>query len=288
MSLKGKRIFITGASRGIGLEIAKACARDGARIAIAAKTAEPHPKLPGTIYTAAKEIEEAGGEALPLVCDIRFEDQVIAAVEKTVETFGGLDICINNASAINLSNTDTLTMKGYDLMHQINGRGSYLVTKTCLPYLKEGNNPHVINLSPPLAMYPKWFKDFPAYAAAKYTMSLWVLGMAEEFKKYGIGVNALWPRSYVHTSVKMAVDEGAPENNNARIPRIMGEAAYHILCRPAAEFTGNFCIDDLVLAEEGVTDFAQYHVSPGEPLLGDLFMPDDLPASPGGEEFLTY
>jgi citronellol/citronellal dehydrogenase len=288
MSLKGKRIFISGASRGIGLEIAKACARDGAMVAIAAKTAEPHPKLPGTIYTAAKEIEEAGGKALPLVCDIRFEDDVNKAVEAAVAEFGGLDICINNASAINLSGTDDLTMKQYDLMHQINGRGSYLVTKACLPYLKQGNNPHVLNLAPPLAMYPKWFAQFPAYAAAKYTMSLWVLGMAEEFKKYGIAVNALWPRSYVSTSVSMAAKSDAPQNKNARKPNIMGEAAYHILSRTAAEFTGNFCIDDLILAEEGVTDFEQYHCYPGEPLLADLFLPDDLPASPGGEEFLSY
>lgn len=288
MSLQGKRIFISGASRGIGLEIAKACARDGAMVAIAAKTAEPHPKLPGTIFTAAKEIEEAGGKALPLVCDIRFEESVNEAVAKAVGEFGGLDICINNASAINLSGTDQITMKQYDLMHQINGRGSYLVTKACLPHLKQGNNPHVLNLSPPLAMYPKWFSQFPAYAAAKYNMSLWVLGMAEEFKQFGIAVNAIWPRSYVATSVRMAVEEGKPENQNARKPRIMGEAAYHILKRPASEFTGNFCIDDLVLAEEGVTDFEQYHCCPGEPLLADLFLPDDLPPSPGGEDFLTY
>jgi len=287
MSLKGKRIFISGASRGIGLEIAKACARQGAMVAIAAKTAEPHPKLPGTIYTAAKEIEEAGGVALPLVCDIRFEDAVNEAVAAAVEKFGGLDICINNASAINLAGTSDLTMKQYDLMHQINGRGAFLVTKACLPHLKQGNNPHVLNLSPPLAMQPKWFSQFPAYAAAKYNMSLWVLGMAEEFKKHGIAVNALWPRSYVSTAMSSAVPGDFLQEKNGRWPTIMADAASHILSKPSKEFTGNFCIDDLTLQEAGVTDFEQYRCDPSEPLMMDLFLPDGLEPSPGGEEFMN-
>jgi citronellol/citronellal dehydrogenase len=280
-SLKGKTLFITGASRGIGLAIALRAARDGANIAIAAKTAEPHPKLPGTIYTAAEEIEKAGGRALPLVVDVRFEEQVEEAVEKTVTEFGGLDICVNNASAISLTGTLETQMKRYDLMHQINTRGTFLVSKVCIPHLKKAENPHVLNLSPPLDMKAHWFAPHVAYTMAKYGMSLCVLGMAEEFKKDGIAFNALWPRTGIATAAirnALAGDEGM---KMCRTPEIMADAAHVIFTRPAREFTGNFCIDDMVLHEAGERDFDKYRVDPTKDLMPDFFVPEDMPPPKG-------
>mgnify|MGYP000238762659 CR=1 FL=1 len=280
--LSGKTLFITGGSRGIGLAIAKRCAADGANVAIAAKTAEPHPKLPGTIYTAAEEIEAAGGKALPIICDIRYEDQVAAAVAKTVETFGGIDICVNNASAISMTGTADTDMKRYDLMHQINTRGTFLTSKVCLPHLKKADNPHILNLSPPLDMDKKWFAMSVAYTMAKYGMSMCVLGMAEEFKDDGIAVNALWPRTAVRTAAVGNVLGGDEIMKRSRIDTIMADAAYLMLTQPSREFTGNFCIDDLVLAKfAGVTDFSQYADVPENELIPDFFVPDDMPPPPG-------
>lgn len=281
MSLKGKTLFITGASRGIGLAIALRAARDGANIAIAAKTAEPHPKLPGTIYTAAEEIEKAGGKALPLVCDIRFEDRVEAAVEKTAAQFGGIDICVNNASAIQLTGTLATDMKRYDLMHRINARGTYLVSRTCIPYLKRAANPHVLMLSPPLDMNPKWFARHTAYTMAKYGMSMCVLGMAAEFADDGIAFNALWPRTGIATAAirnALAGDEGL---KHCRTPDILADAAWLIFNKPAKDFTGNFLIDDTFLAENGVTDFDRYRVDPAKELMPDFFVPDWIPPPAG-------
>ncbi|HVT25550.1 MAG TPA: NAD(P)-dependent oxidoreductase [Rhizomicrobium sp.] len=274
MSLKGKTMFISGASRGIGLAIALRAARDGANIAIAAKTAEPHPKLPGTIYTAAKEIEDAGGRALPIVCDIRNDDQVVSAVEQTVAKFGGIDICVNNASAIQLTGTLQTDMKRFDLMHQINARGTYLVSKTCIPYLKHATNPHVLMLSPPLDMSPRWFANHTAYTMAKFGMSMCVLGMAAEFADEGIAFNALWPRTGIATAAirnALAGDEGM---RHCRKVEIMGDAAYLIFNKPSRDFTGNFLIDDTFLAENGVTDFDQYRVDPTVQLMPDFFVPE--------------
>jgi len=262
MSLRGKTLFITGASRGIGLAIALRAAKDGANIAIAAKTAEPNPKLPGTIYTAAKEIEAAGGKALPLVCDIRFEDQVIAAVAKTVETFGGIDICVNNASAISLTGTEATEMKRYDLMHGINTRGTFLVSKTCIPHLKKAQNPHVLNLSPPLNMETRWFAPHVAYTMAKFGMSMCVLGMAGEYKNAGIAFNALWPRTTIATAAIKNLLGGDTMMRASRKPEIMADAAYVIFNRPAKECTGNFFIDDDVLASVGKTDLSEYAGDP--------------------------
>src|ERR1700759_3785278 len=255
MSLKGKTLFITGASRGIGLAIALRAAQDGANIAIAAKTADPNPKLPGTIFTAAAEIEKAGGKALPIQCDIRFEDQVQAAVEQTVAKFGGIDICINNASAISLTGTLQTDMKRYDLMNQINARGTYLVSRTCIPHLRRAANPHVLMLSPPLDMSAKWFRGHTAYTMAKFGMSMCVLGMAAEFADEGIAFNALWPRTGIATAAirnALAGDEGML---HCRTPEIRADAAYMIFNKRATEFTGNFLIDDTFLAANGVTDF---------------------------------
>lgn len=280
--LQGKTLFISGASRGIGLAIALRAARDGANVAVAAKTAEPHPKLPGTIYTAAEEIEAAGGKALPIVCDIRDEEQVEAAVAATVERFGGLDVCVNNASAISLTGTLQTPMKRYDLMHQINARGSFLVSQKCLPHLQQAANPHVLNLSPPLDFQPKWFKNHVAYSLAKYAMSVWVLGMAEEFRKDGIAFNALWPRTAIATAAIANVVGGEAMMNSSRKPEIMADAAHVILTRNSREFTGNFCIDDSVLAEAGVSDFRQYKVDPNAvQLVPDFFVPDDNQPPPG-------
>lgn len=281
MSLNNKTIFITGASRGIGLAIALKAAQDGANIAIAAKTAEPHPKLEGTIYTAAEEIEKAGGKALPLVCDIRFEERVQDAVEKTVARFGGIDICVNNASAIQLTGTLQTDMKRYDLMHQINTRGTFLVSRTCIPHLKRAANPHVLMLSPPLDMNPKWFAGHTAYTMAKYGMSMCVLGMAAEFSDDGIAFNALWPRTGVATAAirnALAGDEGM---KHCRTPDILADAAYMIFNKPAASFTGNFLIDDSFLAENGVTDFDRYRVDPSKDLIPDFFVPHWAPPPPG-------
>jgi citronellol/citronellal dehydrogenase len=268
-TLQGKTLFITGGSRGIGLAIAKRAAADGANVAIAAKTVEPHPKLPGTIHTAATEIEAAGGRALPVQCDIREESQVLAAVDATVEAFGGIDICINNASAISLTGTEATPIKRYDLMHQINARGTYLVSQLCLPYLKQAANPHILMLASPLNMNPRWFGPHVAYTMAKYGMSMCVLGMAEEFKGK-IGVNALWPKTVINTAALQMIP--GVNLDGTRKPEILADAAHAILARDAKECTGNFFIDEEVLRSEGVTDFEPYATKPGAPLLPDLFL----------------
>jgi citronellol/citronellal dehydrogenase len=268
--LRGKTLFITGGSRGIGKAIALRAAADGANIAIAAKTAEPHPKLPGTIHSAAAEIEAAGGRALPLQVDIRDEGQIHAAVEQTAATFGGIDILINNASAINLTGTLETPLKRFDLMMGVNTRGTFACSQACIPHLRKAANPHILNLSPPLNMDPKWFKHHVAYTMAKYGMSLCVLGMAEEFKADGIAVNALWPRTVILTAALAMLGGLTPEN--CRKPEIVADAAHVILTRDSRGQTGNFYIDDEVLREAGVTDFEQYAVAPGKPLLPDLFL----------------
>ena len=281
MSLLGKTLFITGASRGIGLAIALRAAEDGANIAIAAKTAEPNPKLPGTIYTAAEEIEKAGGKALPIVCDIRFEEQVLDAVEQTVARFGGIDICVNNASAISLTGTLQTDMRRYDLMNQINARGTYLTSRCCIPHLKRAANPHVLMLSPPLDMSAKWFRSHTAYTMAKFGMSMCVLGMAAEFADEGIAFNALWPRTGIATAAirnALAGDEGM---KHCRTTDILSDAAYLIFNKNSRNFTGNFLIDDTFLAGEGVTDFDKYRVDPTKDLMPDFFVPDFVPPPKG-------
>lgn len=276
MSLKGKTLFISGGSRGIGLAIAIRAARDGANVTIAAKTAEPHPKLPGTIHTAAEEIEAAGGNALPMLCDIREEAQVAEAVAKTVERFGGIDICINNASAIQLTGTLETDMKRYDLMHQINTRGTFLVSKMCIPHLKLAENPHILNLAPPLDMSAKWFKNHVAYTMAKFGMSMCTLGMSAEFARDGIAVNSLWPITAIDTAAVRNLLGGDSVASMSRSPEIMADAAHAILTRPSRETTGNFFIDELVLREEGVTDFSHYAPGAKGPLAGDFFVPDEV------------
>ena len=265
MSLAGKRIFITGGSRGIGLAIALRAAADGASIAIAAKTAEENPKLPGTIFSAAKEIEAAGGTALPIQCDIRDEDAVVAAVAKAAEQFGGLDILINNASAINLTPTEKTAAKRFDLMFDVNVRGTFLTSQAVIPHLREsakaGRNPHILTLSPPLSMSPKWFKNHVAYTMSKYGMSMCVLGMAEEFKRDGIAVNALWPRTAIDTAALQMIP--GVDTDFCRKPEILSDTAYIILNRDSKTTTGNFFIDDEVLASEGITDLEKYSVKPG-------------------------
>lgn len=270
-TLRGKTLFITGATRGIGLAIALRAARDGARIAVIAKTEEPHPKLPGTLATAVAAIEQAGGEALPVKTDIRDEQQIAEAVKKTAERFGGIDILVNNASAISLSGTLQTQMKRYDLMHQVNARGTFAASQACLPYLLQAANPHILNLSPPLSLKPKWFKDHCAYTMAKYGMSLCVLGMAEEFRSQGVAVNALWPRTVIHTA---AIDMlgGLVKPENCRTSEIVADAAHAILIRDSRDFSGNFCIDEELLREEGVDDFSRYAVDPKGQLLPDLFL----------------
>jgi citronellol/citronellal dehydrogenase len=275
MSLAGKRIFITGGSRGIGLAIALRAAQDGAFVAIAAKTAEANPKLPGTIFSAAKEIEAAGGTALPIQCDIRDEAQIEAAIAKTAETFGGIDILVNNASAINLTRTDQTPAKRFDLMFDVNVRGTFLTSQAALPHLRksaeEGRNPHILNLSPPLSMKPVWFKNHVAYTMAKYGMSMCVLGMAEEFKRDGIGVNALWPRTVIDTAALQMIP--GIDALAGRKPEILADAAHIIFNRDAKECTGNFFVDDLVLASEGITDLEKYSVTPGtKDFLLDFFL----------------
>ena len=281
MSLAGKTLFVTGASRGIGLAIALRAARDGANVAIAAKTAEPHPKLPGTIYTAAEEIVAAGGKALPLIVDVREEASVMAAVEATVAKFGGIDICVNNASAISLTGTLATDMKRYDLMNQINARGTYLTSKACIPHLKRAANPHVLMLSPPLDMSAKWFERHTAYSMAKFGMSMCVLGMSAEFAADGIAFNALWPRTGIATAaIKFALagDEGL---RHCRTVEIMADAAHAIFEKKAREFTGNFLIDDSFLYGEGVRDFDPYKVDPTQTLMPDFFVPDSSKPPPG-------
>ncbi len=269
-SLSGKTIFISGASRGIGLAIALRAARDGANIAIAAKTETPHPKLPGTIHTAAAEIEAAGGHALPMAVDIRYEEQVYAAVEQAVRRFGGIDILVNNASAISLTGTLATPMKRFDLMMGVNTRGTFLCSQACLPHLAKAANPHILTLSPPLDMRAKWFAPCLAYTMAKFGMSMCVLGMAEEFRSQGIAVNALWPRTIIATVALQIIPGAEPERG--RTPEIMADAAWQILTEDSRSTTGNFFIDEDVLAAAGVTDFARYAVSPGKPLRRDLFL----------------
>ena len=275
MSLAGKRIFITGGSRGIGLAIALRAAQDGAHIAIAAKTAEANPKLPGTIFSAAKDIEAAGGKALPIQCDIRDEAQIEAAIAKTAEEFGGIDILVNNASAINLTRTDQTPAKRFDLMFDVNVRGTFLTSQAALPYLRksaeEGRNPHILNLSPPLSMKAVWFKNHVAYTMAKYGMSMCVLGMAEEFKRDGIAVNALWPRTVIDTAALQMIP--GIDALAGRKPEILADAAHIIFNRNSKECTGNFFVDDMVLASEGITDLEKYSVTPGtKDFLLDFFL----------------
>jgi len=274
--LGGKTLFVSGGSRGIGLAIALRAARDGANVVIAAKTAEPNPKLPGTIHSAAAEIEQAGGRSLPVVCDIRDESSVRAAVEAAVRHFGGIDILLNNASAISLTGTLATPMKRFDLMFGVNVRGTYLCSQACLPHLKQSagrnRNPHILTLSPPLNLDPKWFRDHVAYTMAKYGMSLCVLGMAEEFSDDGIAVNALWPRTVIATAALAMIPGAREQLDRTRRPEIMADAAHAILTRDARATTGNFFIDDEVLRESGVTDFDVYAVKPGMSLLPDLFL----------------
>ena len=281
MSLQGKTLFVTGASRGIGLAIALRAARDGANIAIAAKTAEPHKHLPGTIYSAAKEIEAAGGKALPLIVDVRDEASVYEAVEKTVAAFGGVDICVNNASAIQLTGTLQTDMKRYDLMNQVNARGTYLTSKACIPHLKNAANPHVLMLSPPLDMSPRWFEGHVAYTMAKFGMSMCVLGMAAEFKADGIAFNALWPRTGIATAAIQFALAGEEGMKSCRTVDIMADAAHAVFEKPAREFTGNFLIDDSFLYAQGERDFDKYRVDPTTRLMPDFFVPADSTPPPG-------
>jgi citronellol/citronellal dehydrogenase len=280
MSLKGKTLFITGASRGIGLAIALRAARDGANITVAAKTAEPHPKLPGTIYTAAEDIERAGGKALPLVVDVRDEMMVKEAIDKTAAHFGGVDIVVNNASAISLSPAVATDMKRYDLMQQINTRGTFVVSKWAIPHLQKAANPHILMISPPLDMKEKWFAPHTAYTIAKFGMSLVVLGLAGELRGKGIAVNALWPRTVIATAAVQNLLGGDALMRQSRKPEIMADAACVIFNKPAREFTGRFLIDDTFLAENGVTDFEKYRVDPTQQLANDFFVPDNIPVPP--------
>ncbi len=274
-TLQGKTLFITGASRGIGLAIALKAARDGANIAIAAKTEAPHPKLPGTIYTAATEVEQAGGRALPLVVDVRDEQAVKNAIDKTAATFGSLDIVVNNASAIQLTGIAETDMRRFDLMHQINARGTYMVSKYAIPHLQRAANPHILTLSPPLDIQEKWFAPHTAYSMAKYGMSLVVLGLAGELRPKGIAVNALWPRTTIATAAIQNLLGGDMLMRRSRSADILADAAYRIFLKPARGFSGNFLIDDTFLAGEGITDFEGYRVDPSEPLASDFFVPDD-------------
>ncbi|MGB5731868.1 MAG: NAD(P)-dependent oxidoreductase [Acidimicrobiia bacterium] len=272
MGLTGKTMFLSGGSRGIGLAIAKRAAADGANIALIAKTAEPHPMLEGTIFSAAEEIEAVGGAALPIVGDIRHDEQVAAAVARTVETFGGIDICVNNASAINLAGTEYLPMKSYDLMQDINTRGTFLVSKACIPHLKRAENPHILTLSPPLNLAQHWFRNHVAYTIAKYGMSMCTLGMSAEFEDDGIAVNSLWPRTIIATAAVQNLLGGDAAMQQSRRPEILADAAYEIFNRPSREATGNFYIDDEVLAEAGVTDLSGYSYVPDAGLQRDIFL----------------
>ena len=281
MTLKGRTLFITGASRGIGLAIALRAARDGANIAIAAKTDQPHPKLPGTIFTAADEIAKAGGHALPLMVDVRDEMQVKGAIERTVATFGGIDIVVNNASAVQRTPVVDTDMRRFDLMHQINTRGTFMVSKYAIPHLEKAHNPHILMNSPPLDMREKWFSGSTAYSIAKYGMSLVVLGLAGEMRERGIAVNALWPRTTIATAAVKNLLGGDVLMRRSRSAEILADAAYRIFLKPARSFSGNFLIDDVFLAAEGVTDFEQYRIDPNQPLALDFFVPDDSKPPPG-------
>lgn len=281
MSLQGKTLFITGASRGIGLAIALRAARDGANITIAAKTEKPHPNLPGTIHSAAVDIIKAGGQALPLVVDVRDEDSVKSAIAQTVATFGGLDIVVNNASAVQVTPVTQTEMRRFDLMHQVNARGTFMVSKYAIPHLEKAANPHILMNSPPLDLQEKWFAPHTAYSMAKYGMSLVALGLAGELKPKGIAVNALWPRATIATSAIKNLLGGATVMRMSRSAEIMADAAYLIFHKPARTFTGHFLIDDSFLASEGVTDFEHYRIDPSQPLMGVFFTPDEPPPPPG-------
>ena len=278
MTLSGKTMFISGASRGIGLEIAKKAAADGANIALVAKTAEPHPKLEGTIYTAAKEIEEAGGQALPIIGDVRNEESVTAAVAAAVEQFGGIDICVNNASAINLGSIEEVPLKRFDLMNGIQVRGTYTVTQACIPHMKGRENPHILTLSPPVLLDPHWLKP-TAYMMAKFGMTLCALGVAEEMRQYGIASNTLWPRTMVATAAVQNLLGGDEAMGRARKPAVYADAAYVILNKPATEFTGNTLLCEDVLVDSGVTDLSAYNCVPGAELGVDLWV--ETPNPPG-------
>ena len=272
-SLEGKTLFITGASRGIGKAIALRAAQDGANVVVAAKTAEPHPKLEGTIYTAAEEIEKAGGKALPCVVDIRFEEKIQAAIDQAIEKFGGIDICVNNASAINLADTASVSMKRFDLMHSVNLRGTFLTGKLCLPHLKQAENPHILNLSPPLNMEERWFAPHVAYTMAKFGMSMCVLGWAGELRDAGIAANALWPKTTIATAAVNNLLGGDALMKRSRMPEIMGDAAHWILTQPSRECSGNFFIDEDILMEKmGVKDLTKYAVDPSQDLQADFFV----------------
>ncbi|MFW9785466.1 MAG: SDR family oxidoreductase [Candidatus Heimdallarchaeota archaeon] len=272
INLKDKKLFITGASRGIGKAIAMRAAQDGAKIAVVAKTAEPNPKLPGTVYSAVEDINNTGGKGLACIADIRFEEQVQTAVDATIKEFGGIDILVNDASAISLTPTLDTDMKRFDLMFSVNLRGTFLCSKLCLPYLKKSENPHILNLSPPLNMDPKWFTHHVAYTMSKYGMSMCVLGMAEEFKKEGIAVNALWPRTAIATAAVKNLLGGDATIRHSRKPEIVADAAYLILTKPSKECTGNFFIDDEILIEHGITNLEKYSVVPGSKLIPDFFL----------------
>ena len=275
MSLRGKTLLITGASRGIGLAIACRAARDGANVAVLAKTASPHPKLPGTIYTAAAEIEALGGRALPIATDIRDAAQVTKAVEQTVTTFGGIDILVNNASAIHLADIQHTDVKRFDLMQAVNTRGSFLASKLAIPFLERAANPHILMLSPPLDMRERWFAPHAAYSIAKFGMSLLVLGLAGELRAKGIAVNALWPRTIIATAAVRNLLGGGAAIAGSRQPEILADAAYLIFQKPSRTFSGNFLIDDAFLAAEGIGDLDRYRVDPSQPLIPDFFVPDD-------------
>lgn len=287
MTLAGKTIFITGGSRGIGLAIALRAARDGANVIIAAKTAEPHPKLPGTIFTAAEEIERSGGTAMPLLLDVRDEAGVEAAVAQAAERFGGIDACINNASAINLSTTEAIDAKRFDLIQQINVRGTFLVSRACIPYLRKSSNPHILTLSPPLDLRPEWFGQHLAYSMSKYGMSMVMLGLAEELRGDGIACNALWPRTTIATAAVEFALGGEAMMRRSRRPEIMADAAHAILTRPSREFNGRFMIDDDMLALDGVHDFRVYSVEPGAELTPDIFIDPTAPL-PAGSQWAAY
>lgn len=272
MSLSGKTLFITGATRGIGLAIARRAAIDGANLAVVGKTETPHPKLPGTVHDRVRELEALGGRAIACPADVRFEDQVLRAVERTVAAFGGIDVLVNNASAISLTPTTETEMKRYDLMHQVNVRGTFLCSKACLPQLNRAENPHILMLSPPLSLRPEFFAPHLAYTLSKFGMSLCVLGLAEELRAQGIAVNALWPRTVIATSAVMNLLGGEAVASRGRNAEIVADAAYWILNQPSREFTGNFCLDEEILRGSGVTDFETYSVTPGSELLPDLFI----------------